>query len=172
VKYLVRALFLLVLLVLGAAAGLQAAAVVLRWNDNMSQTPRVMSGERNFQMPVGSLPRAGGELSFSKEEREAAAARRNPVQATAESVRQGESLYTVYCTPCHGAAGKGDGLVTTKFVPPPDLSNPDLQKGRTDGYWESYLSVGGAVMPSYGEALTPDERWHVVNYLRTLVARP
>jgi mono/diheme cytochrome c family protein len=172
VKYLVRALFLLVLLVLGAAAGLQAAAVVLRWSDNMTQTPKVMPGERNFQMPVGGLPRAGGELYYSKEEREAAAARRNPVPATAESVRQGQSLYAVYCTPCHGAAGKGDGLVTTKFVPPPDLSNPDLQKGRTDGYWESYLSVGGAVMPSYGEALTPDERWHVVNYLRTLVARP
>ena len=44
----------------------------------------------------------------------------------------------------------------------------ELQKARTDGFWQSYLSVGGAVMPSYGEALTPEERWHVVNYLRTL----
>ena len=42
---------------------------------------------------------------------------------------------------------------------------------RTDGYWQSYLSAGGAVMPSYGEALTPEERWHVVNYVRTLAKR-
>ncbi len=52
-----------------------------------------------------------------------------------------------------------------------DLTNPDLQKVRTDGYWQSYLSVGGVVMPSYGEALSPDERWHVVNFLRTLAKR-
>jgi mono/diheme cytochrome c family protein len=42
---------------------------------------------------------------------------------------------------------------------------------RTDGYWQSYLSVGGAVMPSYGEALSVEERWHVVNYLRTLAKK-
>jgi mono/diheme cytochrome c family protein len=61
--------------------------------------------------------------------------------------------------------------VSTKFLPPADLTNPELQKVRTDGYWESYLSVGGAVMPSYGEALTPDERWAIVNYVRTLAKK-
>jgi mono/diheme cytochrome c family protein len=171
VKYLVRGLFVLVLLVLGAAAALQAAAVVVRWNDNMTHTARVMPGERNFQMPIGGLPRSGGQLHYSKEDREAAAARRNPVPATPASVSNGAALYAVYCTPCHGPAGKGDGLVATKFVPAADLSNPDLQKVRTDGYWQSYLSVGGAVMPAYAEALSPEERWDLVNYLRTLVAR-
>ena len=83
----------------------------------------------------------------------------------------GERLFVVYCTPCHGASGKGDGLVATKFVPPADLTSADLQKARTDGYWQSYLSVGGAIMPSYAEALSPVERWHVVNYLRTLAQK-
>jgi mono/diheme cytochrome c family protein len=69
------------------------------------------------------------------------------------------------------AQGKGNGPVSTKFVPPADLTNADLQKGRTDGYWQSYMSVGGAVMPSYGEALSAEERWHVVNFLRTLAQR-
>ena len=65
----------------------------------------------------------------------------------------------------------GDGPVSTKFVPPADLTNPELHKVRTDGYWQSYLSAGGAVMPSYAEALSSDERWHVVNYLRTLAKK-
>jgi mono/diheme cytochrome c family protein len=90
------------------------------------------------------------------------------VPATPESVATGSALFAIYCTPCHGPGGKGDGLVAAKFVPPADLTNADLQKARTDGYWQSYLGAGGAVMPSYGEALTPEERWHVVNYLRTL----
>src|SRR5262249_42310612 len=109
--------------------------------------------------------------TLPKEERDAAALRRNPMAATPASVQKGAELYAVYCTPCHGASGKGDGLVVPKFVPPPDLSNPDLHKVRTDGYWQSYMSVGGAIMPSYGEALTPEERWHVVNFLRTLAQK-
>ena len=58
--------------------------------------------------------------------------------------------------------------VATKIVPPPDLTNPEIQKARTDGYWHSYIMAGGAVMPAYGEALSSQEAWHIVNYLRTL----
>jgi mono/diheme cytochrome c family protein len=86
-------------------------------------------------------------------------------------VKRGEQLFAVYCTPCHGASGKGDGVVATKYVPPADLTNPDLQKARTDGFWQNYLTAGGAIMPSYAEALSPEERWHVVNFLRTLAKR-
>jgi mono/diheme cytochrome c family protein len=58
--------------------------------------------------------------------------------------------------------------VATKFIPPPDLTNAELQRQRTDGYWHSYIMVGGAVMPAYGEALSSEEAWHIVNYLRSL----
>jgi len=165
---MMKYVFVLVLLILGGVASVLGANVVYRWTHNMTDSPRIMPGERAFTMSPSSVPR-GGEVTYPKEEREAAAARTNPIAPTPASVKKGEELYVIYCTPCHGAAGKGDGLVVAKFVPPPDLSNPDLQKGRTDGYWQSYLSVGGAIMPSYGEALAPDERWHVINFLRTLV---
>jgi mono/diheme cytochrome c family protein len=167
---MMKYVFLLTLLIVGGVASVLAGNIVYRWSHNMTETPRVMPGERSFAMPPGSMPR-GGELYYPKEEREAAAARKNPIASSPDSVKRGANLYAVYCTPCHGPAGKGDGLVATKFVPPPDLTNPDLQKSRTDGYWQSYLSVGGAVMPSYGEALSADERWHVVNFLRSLVAQ-
>jgi mono/diheme cytochrome c family protein len=160
--------FLLTLLLLGAVGAAIGGAAGYRWMNNMTATQRVMPGEYGFSMPSGSLPRSGGELYLSPAERDAAAARRNPVAASVDSVRKGGALFTIYCTPCHGPSGRGDGPVSTKFVPPADLSNAELHKVRTDGYWQSYLSVGGAVMPSYAEALTPEERWHVVNYLRTL----
>ncbi len=163
--------FLLCLLLVGAAGAVLGGAVAYRWTHNMFYTQRVMPGEYNFSMPTGSLPRNGGQLYQSPAEREQAAARRNPVPPTADSVRRGGELFAIYCTPCHGSSGHGDGLVATKFVPPADLTDPDLQKVRTDGYWQSYLSVGGAVMPSYGEALTPQERWDVVNFVRTLAKK-
>jgi S-disulfanyl-L-cysteine oxidoreductase SoxD len=162
--------FVLVLLLVGGVASVLGLNVGYRWFHNMTESPRIMPGERAFSMPAGSVP-LGGEVRLPKEEREAAALRRNPIPATPASVQKGGELFVIYCTPCHGAQGKGNGPVSTKFVPPADLTNADLQKGRTDGYWQSYLSVGGAVMPSYGEALSAEERWHVVNFLRTLVQR-
>jgi mono/diheme cytochrome c family protein len=167
---MMKYVFVLVLLIVGAVGGVLGLIVGYRWFHNMTESPRIMPGERQFSMPAGSVSR-GGELRLPKEEREAAAARKNPIASTPASVQRGSELYVIYCTPCHGPRGKGDGPVSVKFVPPADLTNPDLQKGRTDGYWHSYMSAGGAVMPSYAEALSSEERWHIVNYLRTLVAQ-
>src|SRR5262249_45462613 len=144
------------LLIIIAFGGVLALNVGLRWSHDMFYTQRVMTGEMVFSMPPGSVARAGGELYYPKEAREEAATRKNPVAATPASVAKGAALYAIYCTPCHGSSGKGDGLVAAKFVSPPDITSSDLQKTRTDGYWHSYLSVGGAVMPAFGEALSPE----------------
>ena len=164
--------FILVLLLVAAAGGLMGAVVVMRWTDNMTETPRIMPGERVFVMPANVVPR-GGALILPKEQRELAAKQPNPVKATEASVTVGRARFDTFCAPCHGAEAKGGvtGPVAIKFVPPPDLTNSDLQKGRTDGYWHSYIMVGGAVMPAYGEALSSDEAWSIVNYLRTLAAK-
>ena len=164
--------FILVLLIVAAAASLMGAVVAYRWVDNMAQTARIVPGERIFVMPAGVVPR-GGELARPREQREAAARRPNPVKPSAESVAIGRQHYATFCTPCHGPEGKGgvSGPVATKFIPTPDLTNAELQQQRTDGYWQSYIVVGGAVMPAYGEALSSEEAWHVVNFLRSLSAR-
>lgn len=165
--------FILVLLIIVASAGLMGSAIVIRWVNNMTQTPRVSPGERVFAMPKGVVPRDARAV-IPKEQREVAARLPNPVKPTEPSIATGRNLYRIYCTPCHGPEGKGGvtGLVATKFIPTPDLTNAALQQQRTDGFWHSYIVVGGAVMPAYGEALSQEEAWHVVNYLRSLVARP
>lgn len=164
--------FILVLLIVAAAGGLMGGVIVLRFVNNMTQTARIVPGERVFTMPAGVVPR-GGDLLLPKEQRERASKQPNPIKPTAESIAIGKQHFTTFCTPCHGPEGKGGvtGPVATKFIPPPDLTNADFQKQRTDGYWHSYIMTGGAVMPSYGEALSSQEAWYVVNYLRTLAAK-
>jgi len=168
VSALPKLLFGLVILILGGAVTLMGGVIVMRWRDNMTQTLKIVPGEQVFAMPTGVVPRSGGELVLPREEREAAAKRPNPVPASSQSVATGQRLFAIYCTPCHGPEGKGDGPVATKFIPPPDLTNAALQKARTDGYIQHVIGTGGAVMPAYGEALTPAERWHVVNFVRSL----
>ena len=168
----VKYVFILTLLIVGAAAGLWFTAIVIRWNDNMTQTPRIMPGERSFPMPAGVVPR-GGEMVIPKEQRDVAAKKRNPVKMSDASIAIGRERYATYCVPCHGAEAKGGttGPVATKFIPTPDLTNAELQKQRTDGYWHSYIVVGGAVMPAYGEALSSQEAWHIVNFLRSIAQK-
>jgi len=164
--------FILVLLIVAGAGGLLGAVVVYRWIHNMTQTAKIVPGERVFAMPANVVPR-GGELVIPKEQRDVAAKRPNPIKMSPASVQIGREHFTTFCTPCHGPEAKGGvtGLVATKFIPTPDLTNPDLQKQRTDGYWHSYIVAGGAVMPSYGEALSSEEAWHIVNYLRSVAAK-
>jgi mono/diheme cytochrome c family protein len=168
----VKYVFILVLLIVAATGGLLGAVVAYRWVNNMTQTARIVPGERVFAMPAGVVPR-GGELVLPKEQRDVAARRPNPVKPSPESVNVGRQHYVTFCAPCHGPEGKGgvSGLVATKFIPTPDLTNADLQRQRTDGYWHSYIVAGGAVMPAYGEALSSEEAWHVVNFLRSLAAK-
>jgi mono/diheme cytochrome c family protein len=164
--------FVLVMLVVAGAGALMGAAVVVRFIDNMTQTAKYVPGERVFPMPAGVVAR-GGDLILPREQREVAARLPNPIQPGPESVAIGKQHFTTFCAPCHGPEGKGGvtGPVAVKFIPPPDLSNAELQKQRTDGYWHSYVMAGGAVMPAYGEALSSQEAWHIVNFLRTLAAR-
>ena len=164
--------FILTLLIVGAAAGLWGAAIVIRWNDNMTHTLRIMPGERSFVMPTGVVPR-GGELVIPKEQRDVAAKKPNPVKTSDASIAIGRERFATYCVPCHGAEAKGGttGPVAAKFIPTPDLTNAELQKQRTDGYWHSYIVVGGAVMPAYGEALSSQEAWHIVNFLRSIAQK-
>ena len=164
--------FILVLLIVGAVAAGMGGVVALRWVDNMTQTPAFTTGERVFTMPTGVVAR-GGTMILPREQRDQAAKEPNPVKPTPESITVGKERYTTFCLPCHGPEVKGGvtGPVATKFIPTPDLTNAQLQAGRTDGYWHSYIMAGGAVMPAYAEAMSSTEAWHIVNYLRTLAAK-
>lgn len=162
-----RWVFLGCLLVLGGVGGAMALLVGYRWTTSMQADVKVVPGELALTQPAGTVPREGGELVVA---REVYAARPNPVPRTPESVARGERLYRIYCTPCHGPAGKGDGPVTPRFIPPPDLTSPVIQ-GRTDGQLSHYIGYGGAVMPAYGEALSVSDRWDLVNYLRALAQK-
>jgi mono/diheme cytochrome c family protein len=168
----VKWVFILTLLIVAAAGGLMGGAVVVRFSHNMAESARIMPGERVFRMPPGVVPR-GGDLVLPKEQRDVAAKQPNPVRASAASIALGRERYVTFCVPCHGPEAKGGvtGPVATKFIPTPDLTNAELQKQRTDGYWHSYIVAGGAVMPAYAEALSSEEAWHIVNFLRSVARR-
>jgi len=102
---------------------------------------------------------------------------KNPVKVDAKSVDMGGRLFGIYCTPCHGKSGTGDGLVGEKLMMKPFnlTSTNDMHtwdsKEYPDGYIFGMMTFGGVVMPSYANDLSPSERWSVVNYVRTVLQK-
>jgi copper transport protein len=95
----------------------------------------------------------------------------NPIAPNADSIAIGQSLYQENCTPCHGVSGAGDGPVGLTLNPPPaDLTVHTAPGVHPDARLYDWITNGfpGSVMPAFREQLSDEERWHLVNYIRTL----
>jgi mono/diheme cytochrome c family protein len=92
---------------------------------------------------------------------------KNPVKPDEASLKNGERLYRIYCLPCHGETGKGDGPVAKKMVPPQDLTS-DYAKNLSDGYIFATISGGGVIMPAQKKGLSEKDIWDIVNFVRKL----
>lgn len=101
-----------------------------------------------------------------------AAKKKNPVPTDDKSVAAGKVAYMQECRACHGDTGKGDGPSAHDLDKKPgDLSSPKLWE-QSDGaiFWK--LTEGRKPMPTYAQRFTDDERWSIVNFVRTLSPKP
>jgi len=120
---------------------------------------------------------AGAQPDFSKNTWELPAdadKTKNPTSATAESIAKGKELYMEKmkgnCVFCHGETGAGNEANFPKLRrKPADLTNTEHMAEMTDGelYWKITKGITG-IMPAGDRRMNEEERWHVVNYVRTL----
>lgn len=96
---------------------------------------------------------------------------RNPYPPTVQSLAAGRSLYTAHCQACHGAGGKGDGPQAARLTTTPaDLTTHVSQHLDAELYRMISQGVRGTAMPPFAGRLSEEERWHLINYIRTLDA--
>ena len=91
----------------------------------------------------------------------------NPIKPSEASVKKGQQLFNIYCSVCHGTEGRGGTPMASKIPGIPKFT-PELLRSVDDNHMFSMVTSGHGPMPGYAEALTPEERWHVTNYVRTL----
>ena len=94
---------------------------------------------------------------------------KNPVAADATSISEGKALYSTHCKSCHGTKGLGDGNKAAQLkTDPGDFSKADFQS-QSDGALYYKTTEGRDDMPSFKKKIPDaDERWSVVNFMRTL----
>jgi mono/diheme cytochrome c family protein len=104
-----------------------------------------------------------------------AAAMKNPVKSTPQSIAAGKKLYDTQCATCHGASGKGDGKMAASIPDPKpsDLTDASWKHGSSDGEIFTLIRDGskGTGMRGYASRMKPEDIWNVVNYLKTLTPK-
>ena len=169
-----QALNLFPALMIVAAMAVPGALGALPWNDDMKDQPSVKTQETTVELPAESVPADGGELDGPANLPELVRARlkagdqlSNPLAAEDQDDGRAAEMYDTYCRVCHGVAGAGDGSVGLKYIPQPmDLTLPYVQQ-QTDGQLYYTITHGGVIMPSYRFAMSQEDRWRIVQYLRT-----
>jgi mono/diheme cytochrome c family protein len=95
----------------------------------------------------------------------------NPLKGNGTATLEGQRIYVKYCVTCHGAKGKGDGIAAPGLPKPPADHTSAFVQNQKDGaiYW--VITNGNKPMPGYGKTLTIEQRWQVVNFIRTLAKK-
>lgn len=151
-------------------------------NMNMDQQSRFEQQEKNeffadnraMRQPVeGTIAR--GKLKQNKQyyegiNKDSSFVEEIPVDVTKSFIYRGKDSYEVFCTPCHGIAGDGNGIIMTNnygYVPAPSF-HIDRLRNEKDGYLYSSIANGIRTMPSYGTQIPVKDRWAIVAYVRAL----
>lgn len=83
-------------------------------------------------------------------------------------LRRGQNRYQIYCAPCHGALGDGNGITKSYGMVATPTYHDDRLRTMPAGEIYNTISVGKNTMYGYADKLEPDDRWAVVAYVRAL----
>lgn len=91
-----------------------------------------------------------------------------PFPITQEVLERGQQRFNIYCAPCHGLGGDGDGIVVQRgFNPPPSYHSDRLRQAPVGHFFE-VISNGFGAMPSYADQVPVNDRWAIIAYIRAL----
>ena len=91
-----------------------------------------------------------------------------PMPVTAEILARGQDRYNVFCAPCHGRTGKGDGMVVQRGMRKPPSLMEDRLRNAAAGYFFDVMTHGFGAMQDYAAQIPVADRWAIVAYERAL----
>jgi hypothetical protein len=172
-KLVTRVRSLGLFMLLGIGLGLTACAF------DMRNQPRVDALEASTFFADGAARRstvadtvARGELQLDEHlytgRVNGAFATSFPFTVTLSVLERGQDRYEIFCTPCHGALGDGQGVITNYGLEAPTSFHDPGLRDEPEGYYFNLITNGTRVMPSYAGRIAPADRWAVIAYIRAL----
>jgi mono/diheme cytochrome c family protein len=93
-----------------------------------------------------------------------------PPPVTAALLARGQERFNIFCAPCHGPTGDGNGMVVERGFPAPPSYHIDRLRQAPVQHFYDVITNGYGVMFSYADRVPPNDRWAIAAYIRALQA--
>ena len=91
-----------------------------------------------------------------------------PAEITAAMVARGQDRFDIFCAPCHGRAGDGEGMIVQRGFPhPPAFTIARLRQAKASALYD-VITHGHGAMYAYADRVSSADRWAVIAYVRAL----
>jgi mono/diheme cytochrome c family protein len=152
----------------------------LKLETNMFQQPRYEPQSESEFFADGATMRippegtvARGEFNddvayFTGKDEKGQLVARIPVPVTMPLLKRGQERFDIFCSPCHGRLGDGQGMVVKRGMIPPPTFHDDRLRNIQDGHIFDVMTNGIRNMPPYRYQIPVADRWAIVAYFRAL----
>jgi mono/diheme cytochrome c family protein len=151
------------LMTLAACAGLLAGCDV-----SMTEQRKLTTYSPTALWPDGTTARPLPAGVVAQGDVERAAAAKNPPPVTDALLARGRERFGIFCAPCHGLAGDGDGVIVMHGFPPPPSYHIDRLVAAPAQHFFDVMTNGYGVMFSYADRVEAHDRWAIAAYIRAL----
>lgn len=138
--------------------------------DEMAVQPRYDDYEPSALFADGKAMQSPPAGTVSRDAPARLAALRERPRLTLELLERGRERFDIYCTPCHGYAGYGDGTVPARGFPKPPSFHIERLRDAPSEHFVQVITDGHGVMYSYADRVPPADRWAIAGYIRALQA--
>ena len=128
--------------------------------DGMSARPRIPGTVARGELPLegflvtGKINNADGDGY--------------PFPITAAVMDRGQERFNIYCSPCHGRAGDGKGMIPSRGLRNPPSFHTEVLRSAKTGHFFDVMTNGFGAMPSYAVQVPVSDRWAIIAYIRAL----
>jgi mono/diheme cytochrome c family protein len=91
-----------------------------------------------------------------------------PFPITADVMNRGQERFNIYCSPCHGRGGDGNGMIPSRGLRHPPSFHTDALRNAKTGHFFDVMTNGFGAMPTYAPQIPVNDRWAIIAYIRAL----
>ena len=135
---------------------------------DMADQPRYDPLEPSSQFTDGASARMPAEGTVPRSADLSPPSETFPFPITMALLQRGQERFDIFCSPCHGRSGDGDGMVVRRGFPAPPTYHQDALRQASDRHFYDVITDGYGAMYSYAARVPPHDRWAIVAYIRAL----
>jgi mono/diheme cytochrome c family protein len=153
------------------AATLGVAALFASCRQEMADQPRYDPYQESafFGDSLSARPLPPGVVARTASLNRVSTSDDFPFEVTGDVLRRGKERFNIFCSPCHGLSGEGDGIVTVRgFRRPPPTFHSERLRNVSPGYLYDVIRNGFGAMPPYAYQVPHPDRWAIAAYIQAL----